>query len=135
MCIEEPEDPFIWLAKVIDGVMLRINYQFVKLESLQFLVENHPTKPSKAQWSQSLVLRLHEGDFFGEIALLSGKPRQATVKACGKVAVLVIDRGAFTRLCGSLVNILQGSMSTYSSAEISPAEDVQGTDVVTVRGI
>ena len=91
----------------------------------QYLVENHPTKPSKIQWSQSLVMRLREGDFFGEIALLSGKPRQATVKASGKVAVLVIGRDAFTRLCGSLINILQRSMSNYSCVEIS-AEGVQG---------
>jgi CRP-like cAMP-binding protein len=71
-------------------------------------------------------MRLHEGDFFGEIALLSGKQRQATVKACGKVAVLVIGRDAFTRLCGNLVTILQRSMSNYSCVEIT-AEVVEGT--------
>ena len=70
-------------------------------------------------------MRLGEGDFFGEIALLSGKPRQATVKACGKVAVLVIGRDAFTRLCGNLVNILQRGMSSYSCIEIT-GEDAQG---------
>jgi hypothetical protein len=48
------------------------------------------------------VLKLSSGDYFGEIALLSGKPRQASVKAVGQVTVLVMSRDAFTRLCGNL---------------------------------
>lgn len=56
---------------------------------------------------QVLVLRLSAGDFFGEIALLSGKPRQATVRAVGDVSVLVLNREVFTRLCGPLVQILR----------------------------
>ena len=51
---------------------------------------------------QALVLKLSSGDYFGEIALLSGKPRQASVKAVGQVTVLVMSRDAFTRLCGNL---------------------------------
>jgi hypothetical protein len=70
-------------------------------------------------------MRLNEGDFFGEIALLSGKPRQATVKANGKVSVLVIGRDAFTRLCGNLVDILQRGMSSYSCAEL-PLDNSEG---------
>lgn len=48
------------------------------------------------------MLKLSSGDYFGEIALLSGKPRQASVKAVGHVTVLVMSRDAFTRLCGNL---------------------------------
>ena len=51
---------------------------------------------------QALVLKLSSGDYFGEIALLSGKPRQASVKAVGQVTLLVMSRDAFTRLCGNL---------------------------------
>ena len=81
-------------------------------------MENHPTKPAHIQYNESLVLTLQEGSFFGEIALLSGKPRQATVKACGTVSVLVIGRDAFDRLCGSLIDILQRNMSNYSNMEL-----------------
>ncbi len=91
----------------------------------QWLVENHPTKPSKAEWTETLVLKLTVGNFFGEIALLSGKPRQATVKAVGDVAVLVLSRDAFTRLCGNLFEILRRNMSTYSSMELPPEEEPQ----------
>ncbi len=85
---------------------------------LQWLIENHPTRPSKAEWTETLVLKLTAGDFFGEIALLSGKPRQATVRAHGAVAVLVLTRDAFTRLCGNLFDILHRNMSKYSTMEL-----------------
>jgi len=109
MCVQEPSDPFTWLA--------------------QWLVENHPTKPSKAEWAESLVLKLTAGDFFGEIALLSGKPRQATVKAVGAVTVLVIDRDGFQRLCGNLFEILRRNMSAYSTMEL-PEEEVAAPEPV-----
>ena len=92
----------------------------------QYLIENHPTKPAQIQHHESLVLTLQEGSFFGEIALLSGKPRQATVKASGVVSVLVIGRDAFDRLCGSLIDILQRNMSNYSNMELpETAPDVE----------
>lgn len=99
MCVQEPEDPIYWLA--------------------QWLVENHPTKPAKAEWHEALVLKLSAGDYFGEIALLSGKPRQASVKAIGTVTALVMSRDAFTRLCGNLFDILKRNMSKYSDMELS----------------
>uniref|UniRef100_A0A7S0VSY4 Cyclic nucleotide-binding domain-containing protein n=1 Tax=Hemiselmis tepida TaxID=464990 RepID=A0A7S0VSY4_9CRYP len=108
MCITEPEDPFTWLA--------------------QWLVENHPTKPSKAEWAESLVLKLQQGSFFGEIALLSGKPRQATVRAVGQVTLLVIGRDAFQRLCGNLFEILRRNMSAYSTLELPPEEEAPKTE-------
>ncbi|MFL6062703.1 MAG: cyclic nucleotide-binding domain-containing protein [Marmoricola sp.] len=45
-----------------------------------------------------LVARLHEGDFFGEIALVTGRPRTATVTATSWVDALVIEGHAFRRL-------------------------------------
>src|SRR3982751_4176773 len=41
---------------------------------------------------------LHAGDFFGEIALLTGDPRTASVVATSKVHALVIEGHAFRRL-------------------------------------
>ena len=41
---------------------------------------------------------LGPGDFLGEIALIDGRPRTATVTATEPIAALVIDRAGFQRL-------------------------------------
>jgi CRP-like cAMP-binding protein len=42
--------------------------------------------------------RLGPGDFLGEIALIDGRPRTATVTATEPIEALVIDRSGFARL-------------------------------------
>jgi CRP-like cAMP-binding protein len=44
------------------------------------------------------VARLGPGDFFGEMALLDGGPRSATVVADGDVVALRLSRSAFRRM-------------------------------------
>jgi len=41
------------------------------------------------------VAKLKTGDFFGEMSLMTGEPRRATVAATGDVACYVVDRDAF----------------------------------------
>jgi small-conductance mechanosensitive channel/CRP-like cAMP-binding protein len=43
------------------------------------------------------VARIEEGGVFGEMSLLTGEPRTATVRAVGDVSVLEIDASAFRR--------------------------------------
>ena len=52
--------------------------------------------------------------YFGEIALLTSKPRQATVKASGNLRVLAIDRATFTRVMGPLDEIMKRNMEEYN---------------------
>lgn len=44
------------------------------------------------------IAQLHPGDFFGEIALLDGRPRTATVRADGITRLLVIGHREFNAL-------------------------------------
>jgi len=60
------------------------------------------------------VARLEEGAYFGEIALLTSKPRQATVTAQGELAVLTMDRKTFKRVMGPLVDILNRNIGGYN---------------------
>lgn len=61
-----------------------------------------------------MVASLTGGHYFGEIALLTSKPRQATVKAKGTLKVLAIDRATFTRVFGSMEDIMKRNMDQYT---------------------
>jgi len=80
------------------------------------------------------------GDYFGEIALLSGEPRKASVYAVGPVTCLYITRETFLRILGPLQHLLERNMSSYSkyqdaianaepdSTERRPSKDPQNDD-------
>lgn len=55
---------------------------------------------------EALVATLSKGQFFGEMALLSSKPRHATVRAKGVLRVLAIDRDTFSRVLGSMEELM-----------------------------
>jgi cAMP-dependent protein kinase regulator len=63
-----------------------------------------------------IVATLKSGNYFGEIALLTKKPRQATVKAIGgPLTVLSLDRATFKRVLGPLDEILKRNMELYNT--------------------
>lgn len=61
------------------------------------------------------VGQLGPGDYFGEIALLFNRPRAATVKSCGTLKCVKLDRARFERLLGNLADILKRNMEHYNS--------------------
>ncbi|KNE65375.1 cAMP-dependent protein kinase regulatory subunit [Allomyces macrogynus ATCC 38327] len=56
---------------------------------------------------------LRKGNYFGELALLSDKPRVATIKAKGKLKCATLGKKAFTRLLGPLAEIMQRNTQNY----------------------
>jgi small-conductance mechanosensitive channel/CRP-like cAMP-binding protein len=61
-----------------------------------FLIDNGEVQVSKKMGGFSRELaRLMEGQFFGEMALLTGEPRTATVVAASDVDVFVLDKSGF----------------------------------------
>lgn len=63
------------------------------------------------------VMHYNVGDFFGEIALLRGVTRQASVYCTGPVTCVYITRDTFHRVVGHLQDFLQGHIGTYQSYE------------------
>jgi CRP-like cAMP-binding protein len=51
------------------------------------------------------VARIHAGDFFGEISLLDGQPRTATVVAETRVRCLVLLRTEFERIVEEMPSV------------------------------
>ena len=67
-----------------------------------------------ADGNDKTVATLNSGNYFGEIALLTTKPRQATVKAKGNLTVLAIDRATFIRVFGNLDEMMKRNMEEYN---------------------
>jgi CRP-like cAMP-binding protein len=57
---------------------------------------------------------LHPGDFFGEMSLLDGEPRSATVTAMTDLRVLVVDRGHFWRLMNETPDLVRRILTVLS---------------------
>ncbi|CAN8002010.1 unnamed protein product [Ixodes hexagonus] len=59
------------------------------------------------------VSRVGKGGYFGELALLTKKPRAATVYAVGTVKVALLDVSAFERLLGPCKEIMMRNIDQY----------------------
>ena len=59
--------------------------------------------------------KCESGQYFGEIALLTNRPRACTVRAVSRAKVLVMERSTFVRVMGPLQYLLMRNMSTYNS--------------------
>ncbi len=60
------------------------------------------------------VNRLRSGDFLGEIALISGAPRSATVTTTSETRILVLTGRAFKRLTGDMPSIQASVLKALS---------------------
>jgi len=61
------------------------------------------------------VASLKKGDYFGELALLTDKPRAATVTAKGRLKCVTLNQGGFTRLLGPCLDILKRNTDNYEN--------------------
>jgi CRP-like cAMP-binding protein len=68
---------------------------------LLLLVEGTAEVRSGRKWLNAL----EEGDFFGEIALVAGGPRTATVTATADATLLVLEETAFRALLDRLPRV------------------------------
>ncbi|KAI2647866.1 cAMP-dependent protein kinase type II-beta regulatory subunit [Labeo rohita] len=71
------------------------------------------TRAGQRSQEEVEVARCSRGQYFGELALVTNKPRAASVYAAGETKCLVIDVQAFERLLGSCKEILKRNIQQY----------------------
>ncbi|KAK2862108.1 hypothetical protein Q5P01_001641 [Channa striata] len=71
------------------------------------------TKATQQNNTEVEVARCSRGQYFGELALVTNKPRAASVYAVGETKCLVIDIQAFERLLGPCMDIMKRNISQY----------------------
>ncbi|EER18890.1 cAMP-dependent protein kinase regulatory subunit, putative [Perkinsus marinus ATCC 50983] len=64
---------------------------------------------------QEVVMSYGAGDYFGELALLRGEPRAASIKAKTDTKLLALDRRSFKRLLGPLQELLVKACDRYAN--------------------
>eukprot|EP01133_Synstelium_polycarpum_P014589 gene14589-17250_t len=67
-----------------------------------------------ANGTEAELAILRSSDYFGEIALLTDRPRAATVTAITKTKCVEMDRQRFNRLLGPCEDILRRNMEMYN---------------------
>jgi len=58
--------------------------------------------------------QLHPGDFFGEMSLLDGEPRSATIVATTPLRLLIVDRSHFWRLLEETPDLITRMLTILS---------------------
>ncbi len=66
------------------------------------------------QTSAGTGSRLQPGDFFGEMSLLDGEPRSATILATTDLRLLVVDRSHFWRLLDETPDLIRRILTVLS---------------------
>lgn len=74
------------------------------------IVEGHATVTTGG----GRTVRLGPGDFFGEMSLVDGGPRSATVEAASEMRLVVVGRREFWQLLTAASSLVAKIMSTLS---------------------
>lgn len=82
-----------------------------------FIIEDGQARVTQKddKGNEKEVAMLKKGTYFGELALLTSKPRAATVTAKGKLRCATLNNGGFTRLLGPCLDILKRNLGNYAS--------------------
>lgn len=80
-----------------------------------FMIEHGRVEVSACRDGHTVVLNtLGQGAIVGEMALIDGSPRMATVTAVDKTIALIIDRRVFDRVLGTADPVLRALVHAYT---------------------
>uniref|UniRef100_A0A8D3ACL1 Protein kinase cAMP-dependent type II regulatory subunit beta n=1 Tax=Scophthalmus maximus TaxID=52904 RepID=A0A8D3ACL1_SCOMX len=87
---------------------------FYIVESGQVRITMKRSRTKKDQEDEELdIATCFRGQYFGELALVTNKPRAASAYAVGSVKCLVMDIQAFERLLGPCMDIMKRNIANY----------------------
>ncbi|XP_019360418.1 PREDICTED: cAMP-dependent protein kinase type II-alpha regulatory subunit [Gavialis gangeticus] len=88
------------------------SFYIVESGEVKILIKSK-TMTSKDANQEVEIARCHKGQYFGELALVTNKPRAASAYAVGEVKCLVMDVQAFERLLGPCMDIMKRNITHY----------------------
>ncbi|XP_041650727.1 endoplasmin [Cheilinus undulatus] len=87
---------------------------FYIVESGQVRITMRRSRTKKDQEDEEMdIATCTRGQYFGELALVTNKPRAASAYAVGSVKCLVLDVKAFERLLGPCMDIMKRNIANY----------------------
>ncbi|XP_062277455.1 cAMP-dependent protein kinase type II-beta regulatory subunit-like isoform X4 [Scomber scombrus] len=87
---------------------------FYIVESGQVRINMKRSRTKKDQEEEEMeIATCSRGQYFGELALVTNKPRAASAYAVGSVKCLVMDVQAFERLLGPCMDIMKRNIANY----------------------
>ncbi|XP_025943838.1 cAMP-dependent protein kinase type II-alpha regulatory subunit [Apteryx rowi] len=87
-------------------------FYIVESGEVKILIKSK-TMTSKDVNQEVEIAQCHRGQYFGELALVTNKPRAASAYAVGEVKCLVMDVQAFERLLGPCMDIMKRNITHY----------------------
>ncbi|XP_048345768.1 cAMP-dependent protein kinase type II-alpha regulatory subunit [Sphaerodactylus townsendi] len=88
------------------------SFYIVESGEVKILIKSK-TVTNKDSNQEVEIARCQKGQYFGELALVTNKPRAASAYAVGEVKCLVMDIQAFERLLGPCMDIMKRNITHY----------------------
>ncbi|OBS59220.1 hypothetical protein A6R68_09653 [Neotoma lepida] len=104
---------FRLLADLLDEYQ-SVQKPLILMKKRKIMTQGSKTKTNKNGGNQEVeIAQCHKGQDFGELALVTNKPRAASAYVVGDVKCLVMDLQAFERFLGPRMDIMKRNISHY----------------------
>uniref|UniRef100_A0A3Q3F902 Protein kinase cAMP-dependent type II regulatory subunit beta n=1 Tax=Labrus bergylta TaxID=56723 RepID=A0A3Q3F902_9LABR len=88
-------------------------FYIVESGQVRITMRRSRTKKDQEEEEEVDIATCSRGQYFGELALVTNKPRAASAYAVGSVKCLVLDVKAFERLLGPCMDIMKRNIANY----------------------
>uniref|UniRef100_A0A3Q2CNX0 Protein kinase cAMP-dependent type II regulatory subunit beta n=1 Tax=Cyprinodon variegatus TaxID=28743 RepID=A0A3Q2CNX0_CYPVA len=88
-------------------------FYIVESGQVRITMKRSRTKKDEEEEEEVDIATCTRGQYFGELALVTNKPRAASAYAVGSVKCLVLDVKAFERLLGPCMDIMKRNIANY----------------------